>query len=453
MDFSPLAQIVFLLAVAVTAWLMTKRILRIRSNILLGHGVNHQRSTSESWKNVILIAFGQKKMFKKVIPALLHLTVYLGFIIINIEGLEIFLDGLTGTHRVIARLFEDWQMTAFYTLTLNMFEFLCVMVILASVFFLVRRNILKVKRFEGREMTSWPVLDANLILIFEILLMFSILSMNAADQILQERDYPGFPKTGTLIFSEIFAAPFYRNLGTETLYFIERFAWWFHILGIFAFAIYVTYSKHLHTVLAFPNTYFSKQEPKGHLTNMPEVTREVKSMLGIQENGNDATPQEISRLGAKDVTDLSWWNIMNAYTCTECGRCTSACPANITGKKLSPRKIMMDVRDRAETLGQFKAANNGKVEDGKSLLDDYITREEFNACTTCNACTEACPVNIDPLDIIMQMRRYLAMEESGSPASWNAMYSNIETSFSPWKFSPADRFNWADELQKEADNN
>jgi heterodisulfide reductase subunit C len=299
-------------------------------------------------------------------------------------------------------------------------------------------------------MTKWPKLDANLILVFEILLMFAIMTMNATDQILQERDVAGYPKTGLMIFSEIFASPFYRGMDTPTLIIVERFAWWLHIIGIFAFAIYVTYSKHLHTFMAFPNTYYSKLEPAGKIKNMPEVTNEVNMMLGINSAEAPSTEQEIKTLGAKDVQDLSWKNLMDAYTCTECGRCTSECPANQTGKLLSPRKIMMDTRDRIEELGSFIAKHGSDYQDDKSLFGDYITKEEIFACTSCNACVEACPVTIDPLSIILQIRRFTAMEESSSPSEWNSMFSNIETSFAPWKFPHSDRFNWAQELKTES---
>lgn len=441
-----LKQIFFLLIVGIAAWFFLRRIFRIRRNILMGRDEDRSDQPAKRWKQVLLIAFGQKKMFKKPIPAILHLLIYVGFLVINIEGIEFFLDGITGRHRTIARALENWGFTGFYTLTLNIFEFLAVGVILACVFFLIRRNVLKVKRFDGPEMQIWPKLDANLILIFEIILMFAIMTMNAADQILQERNVAGYPKTGLMIFSDIFASPFYRGLETASLIWVERIAWWAHIIGIFAFAVYVTYSKHLHTFMAFPNTYYSNLEPPGKIKNMPEVTREVKMMLGISY-GNEPVA-EIKSLGAKDVRDLTWKNLMDAYTCTECGRCTNVCPANQTGKKLSPRKIMMDTRDRAEQLGAQVAKHGNEFVDDQFLLGSFITNEEIFACTACNACVEACPVTIDPLSIIIQLRRFTAMEMSSSPGEWNAMFSNLETSFSPWKFPPSDRFRWAEELNK-----
>ncbi|MDZ7604848.1 MAG: (Fe-S)-binding protein [Cyclobacteriaceae bacterium] len=441
-----LHQIGFVLVSLIAAYFFLSRLYRIRENILMGREIDRTDQPKERWKRVFLIAFGQKKMFKKPIPALLHLLVYLGFLIINIEGIEFFLDGITGRHRTIARLLEKWDLSIFYTITLNLFELLAVGVIVACVVFLIRRNILGVKRFQGIEMTRWPKLDANLILVFEILLMFAIMSMNAADQILQERNVSGFPNTGLMVFSDIFASPFYQHLSTPTLIIVERVAWWMHIIGIFGFAVYVTYSKHLHTFMAFPNVYYSNLEPAGKITNMPEVTREVRSMLGMPQEVDELPGNHVARFGAKDITDLSWKNLMDAYTCTECGRCTDQCPANQTGKKLSPRKIMMDTRDRAEMLGALKAKHGKEHDDGKSLLDDFIIREELFACTSCNACVEACPVMIDPLSIILQLRRYLAMEESGTPQEWNAMFSNIENNFSPWKFAASDRFNWANDL-------
>ena len=414
----------------------------------MGKNINRSDQPKRRWKRVFYIAFGQKKMFKKPVPAVLHVLVYVGFLVINIEGIEFFLDGITGRHRTIARFLEKWDLTFFYSTTLNIFEFLAFGVILACIFFLYRRNVLGIKRFSGVEMTQWPRLDANLILSFEILLMFAIMSMNAADQILQERNVIGFPRTGLMLFSDVFARPFYENLSTSSLIVIERTAWWVHIIGIFSFAIYVTYSKHLHTFMAFPNTYYSNLEPSGKITNMNEVTKEVRNMLGLTVDSDLQPGDPVGRLGAKDVYDLTWKNLMDAYTCTECGRCTNQCPANLTGKKLSPRKIMMDTRDRAELLGSLLVKHGIDHTDGKNLLDDYISREEIFACTSCNACVEACPVMIDPLSIILQLRRYLTMEESGVPQDWNAMFSNIENNFSPWKFAPSDRFNWASDLNE-----
>ena len=440
-------QIMFLLIAAISAYIFFQRIFRIRKNILLGREEDRTDQPAKRWRSMILVAFGQKKMFKKPIPAMLHLMIYIGFLVINLEGIEFFIDGITGKHRTIAKLFQLWDLSLFYTIALNIFEFLALLVLLSCVFFLIRRNVFRIKRFSGPEMTKWPKLDANLILVFEIILMFAIMTMNATDQVLQERSVTGYPVTGVLMFSDIFASPFYRPLSTAALIVIERIAWWLHIVGIFAFAIYVTYSKHLHTFLAFPNTYFANLEPMGKIKNMPEVTREVNMMLGLGNADGDSEPTEIARLGAKDVRDLSWKSLMDAYTCTECGRCTAECPASQTGKKLSPRKIMMDTRDRIEEVGNLVAKEGKEADDGKSLLEDYITKEEIFACTSCNACVEACPVTIDPLTIILQMRRYLSMEESGSPADWNAMFSNIETSFSPWKFPPSDRSKWMEELE------
>ena len=380
---------------------------------------------------MLLVAFGQKKMFKRLIPAVLHLFIYVGFLVINLEVLEFIIDGLLGTHRAFAPF-----LGSFYTFCLNFFEFMALAVVVSCILFLIRRNWLKLPRFWSTEMTAWPRLDANLILIIEIVLMAAIFTMNSTDQILQTRD-AGYTTTGTFLLSAQLI-PVFESLSTQTLVVVERSAWWIHIIGILAFAVYVTYSKHLHIFMAFPNTYYASLGTPGKMINMPEVTKEVKIMMGLQvdEENNEPPP---ARFGAKDVQDLTWYNIMNAYACTECGRCTSECPANLTGKKLSPRKVMMDVRDRAEEISK------SGTEDGKSLLGDYITKEEIFACTSCNACVEACPVNIDPLNIILQLRRYTAMEESSSPADWNNMFSNIETNFAPWKFPAADRFNWSKE--------
>lgn len=428
-------QVVFIIVLVAAGYFLYRRIAFIRNNINLGRNVDLEKAPSRRLRNLLLVAFGQKKMFKRPVPALLHLFVYVGFLVINIEVLEFLIDGLTGTHRAFSP-----YLGSFYPVLMNVFEFLAVAVLLACIFFLIRRNILKVRRFRMYEMTRWPRLDANIILVTEIALMVAILTMNAADQALQGVN-PHYPDTGTLYFSSILS-PLFQSLPEETLVFIERFAWWIHIVGILGFAVYITYSKHLHIFMAFPNTWFGKIEPRGRMNNMPVVTGEVKMMLGLGEAPATAEP---GKFGAKDVNDLSWNMLMGAYTCTECGRCTAECPANQTGKKLSPRKIMMDTRDRMEDVGNSLRKGGPGLNDGKTLLNDYITKEEINACTSCHACVEACPVLINPLEIILELRRFVTMEESGAPPSWNGMYQNIETNFAPWKFSPADRFNWARE--------
>jgi heterodisulfide reductase subunit C len=440
---SILPQLAFLLVFAVAGYIIYKRVSYLRRNIFLGKGETRNDRPEERWKTMLLVAFGQQKMFKRIIPAFLHLLIYVAFIIINLEVLEFIIDGIAGSHRIFAPF-----LGSLYGISMNIFEFLAIAVLVSCVAFLIRRNIMKVERFTNPEMKGWPALDANLILIIEIFLMFAILTMNATDQILASRGVEQYLLLDGLFFSS-FLQPLFVGMGDASLIFIERFAWWFHIIGILAFAIYITYSKHLHIFLAFPNTWYSNLKPKGEINNMPEVTNEVNMMLGINPENSTEPPAEIARFGAKDINDLTWVNVMNAYSCTECGRCTAECPANLTGKKLSPRKIMMDVRDRAEVVGMSIDAGGPGLEDGKSLLGDHITKEEINACTTCNACVEACPINIDPLSIILQLRRYVSMEESGSPAQWNAMFQNMETSFSPWKFPPTDRFNWADEVKNE----
>lgn len=434
-------QLLFVIAFGIANYFLFKNITRIRKNILLGKDINRTDRKSERLKMMILTAFGQKKMFKKPLPAFLHLFVYLGFLIVNVEMLEIAIDGIFGTHRVFAPF-----LGSLYPVLINIFEFFALMVIITCATFLIRRDIVKVNRFNGIEMTRKPKIDANVILITEILLMIAFLTMNAVDANLQSLGSSHYFATGDFFFSGLLKNLF-SGMSETSLIVLERSCWWFHILGVLAFANYVFWdSKHLHIFLAFPNTYFSKLDPAGKFTNMPEVTHEVKLMLNLPVDNPD-TPPVTGKFGAKDVNDLTWKNILEAYTCTECGRCTQQCPANITGKKLSPRKIMMNTRTRAEELGLGIEKNGKEFSDNKSLLGDYITEEEILACTTCNACVEACPVNIDPVDIIMQLRRFKIMEQSQMPQSWQMMTSNIENNFAPWKFSPADRFNWADKVE------
>lgn len=428
------AQIIFLVITLAAIVLFTFNSRKIIRNIRLGRPVDRSDQPQKRLMTMLRVAFGQSKMVVRPIPAFLHFFVYIGFVIINIEVVEIMIDGLFGTHRIFHGL------GGLYDFLIASFEILALTVWVACVIFLIRRNVLKLKRFSGVEMTSWPKSDANYILITEILLMTAFLMMNAADLKLQVLGAVHYTNAGAFPISQylINLLPSSEN----ALIAIERGCWWFHIIGILAFLNYLPYSKHFHILFAFPNTYFSNLEPKGEFTNMASVTNEVKAMLDPSFVPAEA---EAGKFGAKDATDLSWVNLMNAYTCTECGRCTDSCPANLTGKLLSPRKIMMDTRDRITEIGKNIDKNGADHQDGKSLLDDYITREEIWACTSCNACVQACPVNIDPLQIIMELRRFAVMEESQAPGSINAMLGNIENNQAPWKYSPADRFNWANE--------
>jgi heterodisulfide reductase subunit C len=436
-----LAQIVFVILLSVAGAGIYLSISRIRKNILLGRDEDRSDNKIERIKKMLLMALGQKKMFKKPLPAILHFFVYAGFLIVNAEMLEIVIDGIFGTHRIFAP-----YLGSFYPFIINVFEFLAVTVIISCVIFLIRRNFIHVKRLSGAEMTKWPLLDANIILGIEILLMIAFLKMNAIDQVLQDMGSEHYTAAGPFYISSALKG-FYSSYSEGFLIIAERASWWFHIIGVMFFANYVFYnSKHLHIFMAFINTYYSRLAPAGKFDNMPEVTREVKLMLNlpVEEASGDEAP---TRFGAKDVRDLTWKNLLDSYSCTECGRCTQQCPANITGKTLSPRKIMMDTRDRLEEVGKNIKMHGDSYDDGKFLLGSYITDEEILACTTCNACVEACPVMIDPVSIIMQLRRFRLMEESKAPASWNSMLSNIENNMAPWKFSPSERFNWADKLK------
>lgn len=437
-----LPQLIFVLLLAVAGYFIFKSIDRIRFNISLGKSFELKTSASQRWRNMTLTALGQKKMFKKPLPAILHLFVYLGFLIVNTEMLEIVLDGLLGTHRLFAI-----PLGSFYTFIINVFEFFAFAVIITCLIFLVRRNIIHLKRFTGVEMKKGPVWDANIILVVEILLMCAFLFMNAADKVLQGQ-HAHYIATGNFWFSAQLT-PLLTGMSVGSLVLLEQFCWWFHIIGVLCFANYVFYnSKHLHIFFAFLNTFYARLNPAGQLDNMQEVTKEVQLMLGLTPAEASAAndPAVPFRFGAKDAQDLTWKNLMDAYSCTECGRCTEQCPANMTGKALSPRKIMMDTRDRIEEVGANVRLHGKEHQDGKSLLGDYITEEEILACTTCNACVEACPVNINPVEIIVQLRRYKVMEESKAPAAWNSVFSNIENNAAPWKFSPSDRFNWSDKL-------
>ena len=433
-----ISQIAFLLLVAVSLFLFYTKAKEIRANILLGRDEEISDKPGKRWKNVLLLALGQKKMFRNPLVAILHLFIYFGFIIINVEVMEIALDGLLGKHRLFAS-----TMGGFYPLFIDSFEVLALLVLVSCIVFLGRRNVAIIKRLRSKELNGWPRSDANYILITEIILMSLFLTMNAADTTLQARGYGeyGLSKTGSFLVSS-FLQPLFKNTSSESLMVIERVCWWLHITGIFVFLNYLPYSKHLHIILAFPSTYYGRLIPQGKMRNMPEIQQEVLYAMQPELAPTNEVITEPKRFGAKDVFDLSWRNLMEAYSCTECGRCSAACPANITGKKLSPRKIMMDTRDRMEEVRVNIKENKTFADDGKSLLHNYITEEELRACTTCQACVQECPVSISPLDIIVQLRRYLIMEESNAPAEWNGMFNSTENNFAPWKFSPEERDQW-----------
>ncbi|MEY8870142.1 4Fe-4S dicluster domain-containing protein [Meridianimaribacter flavus] len=435
MQFIP--NILFAIALILGIGFFAKNVKKLIRNIKLGQDVDVSDNKSQRWKNMTMIALGQSKMVKRPIAGVLHVIVYVGFVIINIEVLEIIIDGLFGTHRLFSK------MGTLYGILIGTFEVLAALVFVSVVIFWVRRNVIKLQRFWKSEMKGWPKNDGNFILYFEMVLMTLFLVMNATDVHFQDMN------SGNVISQYI--APLFNGLPESTLHIIERSAWWLHILGILVFLNYLYYSKHLHILLAFPNTYYGKVNPKGQLNNLEAVTNEVKMMMdpnadpfaAPEEGAEDEVP---AKFGASDVQDLNWVQLLNAYTCTECGRCTSECPANQTGKKLSPRKIMMDTRDRLEEVGKNIDANGGEFkDDGKQLLGDYISTEELWACTTCNACTEACPVSIDPLSIIIEMRRYLVMEQSAAPMELNNMMTNIENNGAPWPYNQMDRLNWANE--------
>ncbi|MCL5127941.1 (Fe-S)-binding protein [Algibacter sp. L4_22] len=434
-----LPNIVFAIILICGIGYFANNVKKLFRNIKLGQDVDVNDNKPQRWKNMARIALGQSKMVRRPISGFLHVVVYVGFVIINIEVLEIIIDGLFGTHRIGLSLLP----TSVYGFLIGTFEVLAILVFIAVIIFWIRRNVIKIQRFWKSEMTGWPKNDGNFILYFEMVLMTLFLFMNTTDFHFQALN------SGNVISQ--FISPLFSSLPETTLHVIERSAWWIHIIGILVFLNYLYFSKHLHILLAFPNTYYGKLTPKGQFNNLESVTNEVKLMMDPNADPFAAQPETETdeapaKFGASDVQDLSWVSLLNAYTCTECGRCTSECPANLTGKKLSPRKIMMDTRDRLEEVGKNIDANNGEFkDDGKQLLGDYITNEELWACTSCNACVEACPVSIDPLSIIIEMRRYLVMEQSAAPTELNNMMTNIENNGAPWPYNQMDRLNWKDE--------
>lgn len=435
-------QILFILLSIAAIWLFSKKVKEISRNIKLGRDEDLSDNSGQRWKNVLLLAFGQKKMFRNPLVAIMHFIVYAGFVIINIEVLEIVLDGVLGTHRLFAQ-----PLGKFYSFLINAFEILALLVLVACVIFLIRRNTIKIKRFISKDLDGWPRSDANYILITEIVLMSLFLFLNASDTLLQARGaehYAAHP-TGNFILSQ-YLHPVISGMSTDSLIILERSCWWLHIAGIYAFLNYLPYSKHLHIILAFPNAYYGRLKPMGEMNNMESVQKEVLYAMQpeLVPTGEQPAAQ---KFGAKDIHDLSWKNLLDAYSCTECGRCSAACPATQTGKLLSPRKIMMDTRDRVADVGKNINKNGEFKDDGRSLLHDHISLEELSACTTCNACVQECPVSISPLDIILQLRRYLVMEESNTSPEWAAMFSNVENNFAPWKFSPDERDKWVEEIK------
>jgi heterodisulfide reductase subunit C len=442
---SHIDNILFVLLLVAGFGYFALNVKKIARNIKLGRDINRFDNPKARWGNMARIALGQSKMVKRPVSGALHIIVYVGFVIINIELLEIIIDGILGTHRIFSFL------GGFYSFLIGSFEILAFLVLFAVVTFWIRRNVLKLWRFAHGDLKGWPKNDANIILYFEVVLMVLFLTMNGADHYLQGLGSHHYIKAGAFPVSGVISSMF-EGMSEGTAIIIERTAWWLHIAGILAFMNYLYFSKHLHILLAFPNTYFARLDLKGKFENLDSVTAEVKLMMDPNADPFAAQPalaegEVPAKFGASDVQDLNWVQLLNAYTCTECGRCTSACPANLTGKKLSPRKIMMDTRDRLEEVGRNIYKNKGTfVDDGKMLLNDYITPEELWACTTCNGCVDACPVNIDPLSIIMDMRRYLVMEQSAAPKELNSMMTNIENNGAPWQYSQMDRLNWKDEL-------
>ena len=434
-----LPNIIFTFLLVISLGFFARNIRKLIRVINLGKPVDRSDNPGKRLSNMIRIALGQSKMVSKPISGALHVIVYLGFIIINIEVLEILIDGVTGSHRFFSKYFS----TSIYNFLIASFEIFALLVLISVIIFWTRRNLLKIKRFLSSEMKGWPKFDADNILYFEVVLMILFLSMNATDLILQERNYEGYYSAGSFPVSS-FMVPIFDSFSTSTIYLLERAFWWSHIIGIFFFLNYLYYSKHLHILLAFPNTYYANLEEKGKFDVLESVKNEVLLMFYPEKASQNN--QSVDKFGASDVLDLNWVQLMNAYSCTECGRCTSECPANLTGKKLSPRKIMMDTRDRLEKVSKNISNNNGEfIDDGDRLLDNYISKEELWACTSCNACVEACPINIDPLSIIMDMRQYLIMEESSAHPDLNNMMNNIENNGAPWPYNQQDRELWIQE--------